>query len=293
MNKQRKTSKRSAKPMLLCRTTKKRQIYDTYGKEAADQSENAPPGHGGFGGMPHGFGGFGGGGHGMRPDEAEFLFSQFFGGSDPFGGIGGGRRGSGFQMHMGGQPFGQPGRGGGFGGGMPRRQQRRPTEKRYDAIPTGTTVSLKGLVSKPEKNGDRGEVTGYDPSTGRYVVQFEDTEDTLKVKPSNLLQHVHGKVFGLEGKVELNNEKVTIIAWDETQERYNVYVMKLRKCYSVRPSNIVLDSGSVGRITGLQSKPELNGKYGTINSFDNNTGRYDVQVSKDKILRLKLDNIRL
>ena len=288
---------------------KKRKIYDAYGKEAADQSENMPEGHpmgghGGFGGMPGGFGfGGGGGGHGMSPDEAQFLFSQFFGGSDPFGGMGmgmggGGRGGPGIRMSMGGHPgmggFGSMGGMGGMGGpsGFGMRSQQ-PQPKRYDAIPTGTIVSLKGLISKPEKNGDRGEVVQYDPSTGRYVVRIEDTDETLKVKPSNLLQHVHVRVHGLESRADLNGEKATILAWDERKERYNIYVMKISKCISLKPSNVVLDNGAVGQITGLQSKPELNGKWGTINSFNSSTGRYDVQLSAGKILRLKLDNIRL
>jgi len=276
---------------------KKRKIYDTYGKEAADQSENMPDGHpmghGGFGGgMPGGFS-FGGGGHGMSPNEAQFLFSQFFGGSDPFGGMGmGGSGGPGIHMSMG----GHPGMGGGFGGmgrqpGFGRPARRQP--KRYDAIPTGTIVSLKGLVSKPEKNGDRGEIKQYDPNAGRYIVQIEDTDETLRVKPSNLLQHVHVKVHGLESRADLNGEKATILAWDESKERYNIYVMSIRKCISLKPSNIVLDNGTVGQITGLQSKPELNGRWATINGFNSSTGRYDVQLSADKILRLKLDNIRL
>mmetsp|Transcript_24025 Transcript_24025/g.56706 ORF Transcript_24025/g.56706 Transcript_24025/m.56706 type:complete len:350 (+) Transcript_24025:133-1182(+) len=285
---------------------KKRKIYDAYGKEAADQSENMPEGHpmgghGGFGGMPGGFGGGfggGGGGHGMSPDEAQYLFSQFFGGSDPFGGMGmgGGRGGPGIHMSMGGHPgmggFGGMGGMGGRPSGFGMRSQQ-PQPKRYDAIPTGTIVSLKGLISKPEKNGDRGEIVQYDPNTGRYVVRIEDTEETLKVKPSNLLQHVHVKVHGLESRADLNGEKATILAWDEGKERYNIYVMKISKCISLKPSNVVLDNGAVGRITGLQSKPELNGKWGTINSFNSSTGRYDVQLSAGKILRLKLDNIRL
>lgn len=280
---------------------KKRKIYDAYGKEAADQSENMPDGHPmGGGGSP--FGGFGGGGgHGMSQDEAQFLFSQFFGGSDPFGGMGGGRPGGGFgggmpgiHMSMGGAPgmsFGGGGMPAGFG--MRPQQRRAPPAKRYDAIPTGTIVSLKGLVSKPEKNGDQGRIVQYDPSSGRYVVQLEDTEETLKVKPSNLLQHIRVKVHGLESRADLNGAQATLVGWDDAKERYNIYVTRISKCISLRPSNIVLDNGSVGQITGLQSKPELNGKWGTINSFNSSTGRYDVQLSAQQILRLKLDNIRI
>merc|ERR1711959_409486 len=149
----------------------------------------------------------------------------------------------GIHMSMGGHPgMGGFGGMGGFPGmgGQPGFGNPTSLPKQYDAIPTGTIVSLKGLISKPEKNGDRGEVTEYDPSTGRYVVQIEDTEEKIKVKPSNLLQHVHVKVHGLESRTDLNGEKATVLAWDESKERYNIYVMSIRKCISLKPSNVVL-----------------------------------------------------
>lgn len=283
---------------------KKRKIYDAYGKDAADQSEQMPDGHpmaggGGFpGGMPGGgsfsFGAGGPGGHHMSTSEAEFLFGQFFGGADPFG-MSGGRMGggSGVRVNMGG---GRPGMDpfGGFGGmGGSMNVGRTSNAKRYDAIPAGTIVSLKGLISKPERNGDRGEILQYQQGEGRYIVQIEDSDETIKVRPSNLLQHVHVKVHGLESRGDLNGEKATILAWDDSKERYNIYIMSISKVISLKPSNIVLDNGTVGRITGLQSKPELNDKWATITKFSLESGRYDVQLSADKILRLKLDNIRL
>jgi hypothetical protein len=277
------------------------------------------------GGMPFGFrpgGGRGGGGHGhghhgMSPEEANAFFSHFFGGGDPFGAsFGGGGRHPGMQFGGGGprrsssarmqsDPFGQMFGGGGMPGGMGRssggmpggmggsfRQPQRQ-EKRYDTISAGTVVSLKGLQSRPERNGDRGEVQQFDPRSGRYIVVLEDTEETMSVKPANILQHVHVKLHGLEGKAEWNGERGTIIAWDPTRERYNIYAMGLQKAISLKPANVVLEDGTCGQITGLQSKPELNGKWGTINRFTPETGRYDVQLSRDKILRLKLENIHV
>lgn len=316
---------------------KKRKIYDMYGKDAANQSDQMPDdvpmgGHaGGFGGFPGGGGGGGfhfgrpggggGGGHGgMSQEEAAFLFSQFFGGSDPFGAFGGmgggGMGGPGVRINMGGGPRGSRrsmqdpfggafgggmggGMPGGFGGSMPGgfgSSYAEPTYsrvKRYDAIPAGTVVSLKGLSSQPERNGDRGEVIQYDPNSGRYIVQIEDSDETIKVKPTNLLQHVHVKLHGLESKPELNGQRATIIAWDGTKQRYNVYVMSSGRVLSLKPSNVVLEDGTVGQIVNLQSKPELNGTWGTISSFNGSTGRYDVQLSADKILRLKLENIHV
>jgi hypothetical protein len=43
-------------------------------------------------------------------------------------------------------------------------------------------------VSRPEINGERGAVQQYDPSSGRYIVVLEDTDETMSAKPAaNLL----------------------------------------------------------------------------------------------------------
>lgn len=298
---------------------KKRQMYDRFGKEGADNADqmgdhmHSPFGGGGAGGQSFHFGG-GGPRSRMSQQEADLLFSHFFGGSDPFGGSFGRPGGRSPFIHSGGggmdpfaQMFGGGMPGGSFGGGMPGgsfggmpggmgsmpRQQRRPQVKRYDTIPPGTIVSLKGLQSSPERNGDRGEVSEYLPDSGRYIVFLEDSDEYLRVKPANLLQHVHVKLHGIESQPTLNGKRGTIVAWSDHKERYNIHVMDLRKIVSLKPSNVILESGTVGMIIGLQSKPELNGKYGTIKNFNEDSGRYDVQLSPDQILRLKLENVHV
>lgn len=271
------------------------------------------------GGSPFAGGGGGGGTRvhfgspHMSEADAQAFFSQFFGHSDPFGGFGGGfghNNGVGpssmFAVPgggMGGSFNGIPGgMGGGFNGipggmsggfnGMPQ-QRRRPSMKRYDAIPSGTVVSLKGLVSQPDRNGDRGEIVEFDPSSGRYTVVLEDTDEMLKVKPTNLLQHIHVKIQGIESQPSLNGQRGTIIAWNEQKERYNIYVMNMSKVVGVKPGNVILDNGSVGKIVNVHLKPELNGKFGTIKNWIADTNRYEVQVSKDSIIRIKTENIRV
>ena len=295
---------------------KKRKLFDQYGAEgvtAADQmGDDAAKAHFASGG-PHmrtsGFPGGGGGGVHMSEEDAQRFFTQFFGHNDPFGGAGGGFGGP---RHGGGGPristsFGGMPQGGGgmdpfsmmFGGGMPMgvagggMPQRRPAVKRYDAIPNGTVVSLKGLVGQPERNGDRGEITDYDSSTGRYTVVLEDTEEMLRVKPTNLLQHIHVTLQGIESQPALNGQRGTIIAWNEHNERYNIYVMNLSKVVSLKPANVILENASVGKIVNLTAKPELNGKFGTIKSWIRDSNRYEVQVSGSSVLRIKTDNIRV
>lgn len=295
---------------------KKRKLYDQYGADgvtAADQmgedqaAAHFGGGHGG--GHPHfhkSGGGRPGGGMQMSEEDAERFFAQFFGHSDPFGGFGGGGRGRptmssviggrGGQdptmMFGGGMPSGMGGHpmGGGMPfGGVPQRQ----APKRYDAIPNGTVVSLKGLISQPDRNGDRGEISAYDASSGRYTVTLEDTDELLRVKPTNLLQHVHVNLQGIESQPTLNGKRGTIMAWDEQKERYNIYVMDLSKVVSLKPTNIILENGTVAKITGLNAKPELNDKFGTIKGWIRDSNRYDVQLSASQVVRIKVDNVRV
>jgi len=84
----------------------KRAVYDQYGEEGL-KGQVPPPGAGGVG--PGGATFFSTGGDGpttfrFNPRNAEDIFAEFFGGSSPFGGMGGGMGGMG---------------GGGMGGGMP------------------------------------------------------------------------------------------------------------------------------------------------------------------------------
>lgn len=281
---------------------KNRKMYDQYGKEGANAADQMPEGHmpgghmpGGMGGFPGGmhFGGMPGGGggshqHHMSQEEASKMFEGMFGGSDPFGGagmFGGGMGGSaGFGGGGGGMdPFsmfgggmGSPGMhmsmgnmgGAGPGMGMPPggmnafQQQNSPRPQRFDAIPIGTVVSLKGLKNAPERNGDQGIIKQYNPSNKRYIVLLEDTDETMSVKACNLLQHVHVIIQDVKSQPELNGKTGTILTWMPTKERYNIHVSALKKVVSLRPANVVLETGTVGCISGLKGKPEFNGKWG-------------------------------
>uniref|UniRef100_A0A7S2SG31 J domain-containing protein n=1 Tax=Eucampia antarctica TaxID=49252 RepID=A0A7S2SG31_9STRA len=286
--------------------TKKRNLYNQYGKEGANAADQMPEGGGCPGGFHGGFPGGGGGGgmHHMSPDEARHFFAESFGGSDPFGGMFGGGGGPGMRSSMGGG-----GRGGGADpiqmmfsqqmGGMPggmhsmtgRQQSHRAP--RYDAIPRGTIVSLKGLVNKADLNGERGAIHKYNPESGRYAVVLEDTEETLSVKADNILQHVQVKLHDIQSQQELNGKSGTIITWCPNKERYNIYLVAPKKILSLRPNNVILQSGTVAQISGLLSKPELNGKWGTIKEWIKESNRYNVQMSAQQILRLKAENMRV
>jgi len=233
------------------------------------------------GGMPGGMNMGGGGGMPGGIDPISMMFGGGMGGMPGMGGMGGMPGG------MGGMP----------GGNGMRRPQSQPQTKRYDTIPRGTVVSLKGLVGAPERNGDQGIIQQYNPSNGRYIVLLGDEDEAeqqqMSVKPSNLLQHVHVRIHDVKSQPELNGKTGTILTWIAAKERYNIHVMALNKVVSLRPANVVLDTGIVGQICGLSSKPELNGKWGTIKNWVRESNKYDVQLSASQVIRIKVENLRV
>ena len=61
-----------------------------------------------------------------------------------------------------------------------------PSPSAPPPIPITTTVHLCSLQVKPELNGQRGVVTGFDASNGRCSVQLEDGRGPYNIKPENL-----------------------------------------------------------------------------------------------------------
>lgn len=306
----------------------KRKLYDQFGKAGLDPSyggggmPGGPPG-GTPGGMPFGMGGGGGGVH-MSREDADRLFSQFFGGNDPFaamfggggGGMGGGGGGGmpgglgsmfgGMQgmpggggvqfMQMGGG--GMPGMGGmqqqgmgGFPGGMPGGPQRRPAPPAVDKLPPGTLIMVKGLVSAAHHNGEVGKVAGYDESKRRYVVNLEDTQIALKI--NNVQQIVQNvTVINLKSRPELNESTATLFDVDMRTGRYHVQVTRPRGHLSLAPGNVVLPVGTVVSIQGLVKGTQHNGKFGRVASVDRKDERYVVELASRETLRVKFANVR-
>lgn len=282
---------------------KKRQMYDQYGKEGAEAAEQGGfPGHGRHGG-------FGGG---MSPHDAEQIFSHLFGGSDPFG-FGGGGGGSPF----GNIQFGGPGMGGmggmggpgirfshgggmpgGFSGGMPRARPpptfyQKQRTKVYNVLPENTMVTLQNLVSAAHLNGDRGVIKDYIESSGRYKVQLEDSEESLSVKPTNILQHAAVKLHNIESHTSFNGLKGNILAWNTNKQRYSIHIPAIGRVISLKPANIIFDNGTVIKINGVTSRPELNDKYATVKAWNEGSNKYDLQTSAQQILRLKAEFVSI
>lgn len=297
--------------------SKKRKIYDQYGKAGLDPS--AGGGGGGFSGHP--------GATRMSREDADKIFKMFFGGDGGFGGMGGMGNGATFSFttgsgdggqhtffsNSGGFPgmrrsrMGMGGMGGlegifegmggfsgfgdmdtedGFGHNAPRKRRR----SHFDEIPTGTSVLVHNLNKAPQYNDNIAQVTDYDNVNDRYAVRFQDNR-TFKLRRRNIQQVADVKLVDLEKRPQLNGQQAKILKWEPNKKRYIVSIQD--KQLLVSPKHVILPTGSAGTIDGLEKSPQWNGKYCSIAGYNPSAGKYVVQVSERKKVNMKRNNVLL
>jgi curved DNA-binding protein CbpA len=238
----------------------KREVFDRYGEEGL---KGVPGGSGGPGGA-------GGEGFHFTAHDPRDIFASFFGGQDPFsmffggggmgGGMGGRGGGGGFSMNgddgMGGMGNLPGGLGGLFFGGMPGMQ----------GMQMGGMPGMGGM--------GRGNASKRPHSENRCDQVPPGTPVVLS---------------GLS-KEELNGQDGSVLGFDESRGRYQVQ-LEDGETVAVKPENFHQLVAGV-TITGLQSKPELNGKKGRIIDYSAPNERYQVQVG-GSIVAVKPKNLIL
>lgn len=180
----------------------------------------------------------------------------------------------------------------------------------------GTQIVTQHLVNSPHLNGRQGIIHQYQPQSGRYLVQLDSNIITyiaeggslpVAIKPENLLQTPKVKLRNLRSQPELNGKEGTITAFSQQRNRYIVKVdspffsSAPAREISIQPANIRIPNGTCVRLEGLQRTPQWNGKYGTIvgwvegdvSSASGTPGRYEVCLSRQYAVRVKMENVRL
>ena len=81
----------------------------------------------------------------------------------------------------------------------------------------------------------------------------------------------------------------------DVDEEAGQYTIELPDSTVIQQSraDVVLPEGTWLRLDGLQQKPELNGQYGAVLSFDRADGRYNIRLGSGDVVRIKPQNVRL
>mmetsp|Transcript_106223 Transcript_106223/g.310527 ORF Transcript_106223/g.310527 Transcript_106223/m.310527 type:complete len:347 (-) Transcript_106223:134-1174(-) len=195
----------------------------------------------------HGSQGAPGGAGGVSFQQADEIFKAFFGGNDPF------------QMFFGNDGEGGHGPGMFMGGGMPGGM---PGGMMFHFGDGGGMQGMPGGMGMPGMMGGR---MGGGPRRQAPMAQHAIPRGTTVI------------VRGLAKAQEHNGKSGKITGWEEQRGRYEVEIDG-GPTLSLRPSN--LTQRSLVEIIGIESQREMNGKWGDIVGYDEQGGRYTVQLQQ-------------
>lgn len=163
---------------------------------------------------------------------------------------------------------------------------------RFDQLPQGSRIIVRSLKSKPELNGQRGDVVSFDSVKGRYIIQLQCKK--LGERTSLSKANVQAVVYG-----------VTIIKGDHAQKSCQVigstgqdnewrHLVELNSQAEgstpplmLRSDDVMLPAGTRVTVSGIKSKAELNGQLATLCSFDAKIQRYEVQFANGPKIALR------
>eukprot|EP00747_Dinoflagellata_sp_TGD_P187032 gnl/TRDRNA2_/TRDRNA2_44482_c0_seq1.p1 gnl/TRDRNA2_/TRDRNA2_44482_c0~~gnl/TRDRNA2_/TRDRNA2_44482_c0_seq1.p1 ORF type:complete len:221 (+),score=58.71 gnl/TRDRNA2_/TRDRNA2_44482_c0_seq1:58-663(+) len=184
------------------------------------------------------------------------------------------------------------GGGGGMGGMGGMSSEQATPEERYDLLPEGALVLIRGIQSRTELNDKLGYVQDFQEARQRYVVKLKETSETMSLSVQKL-HHVvlNARIKGLKERPDLDGIEGIVYEFSEESSSFKVQVTSKKEQLSLAPDNLELPDGTSVQIVGVQKLPDLNGRRGRILSFNEATGRYSVQISAGEVKHLRPANV--
>jgi hypothetical protein len=187
-----------------------------------------------------------------------------------------------------------------FGGGPNRvfrqnsfrsRSKTNQNKMPFNKISKGNQIFIIGLNSdKNNLNNSNGKVHDFDSLKNRYIVQTNSGR-LVSLKPDNIKEIINFRVWNHKKQRNLNNQIGQIIGFDVTSNEYRVIVNN--NMISLKIENMVIDDDHCVTLTGIISQPHLNNKTVKIKNFDWNLQKYVVHVSENKLIKIKMENIKI
>jgi hypothetical protein len=138
-----------------------------------------------------------------------------------------------------------------------------PFSKLTPILQSESRVRIDGLQTKPQYNGRTGAICGgFDHESGRWTVAVDASDAGpafhISIRPANL-------------------RLLPAINIDAPQRPS----APSTSSNTLNPTAQALQQGSRVRIEGLQAKPQFNGRMGVVCAFNQETGRWTVDLGAD------------
>lgn len=200
-------------------------------------------------------GGIPGGSGGVSFQQADDLFRQFFGGNDPFSVF--------FDQDDDHGPFGR--------GGMPG------TRVNFQGMPGGFG-GMPGFFEFGGLGGKGGGMPGMAGMMGGMGKGGKGGGRRVPAPPDHAMRiGTVVTVRDLTKAQEHNGKTGKITSFDQSKERYEVE-LEGETTLSLRPTN--LTQQCTVQLTGIESQPTLNGQAGTVLSYGEQQGRYNIRLKQ-------------
>lgn len=171
---------------------------------------------------------------------------------------------------------------------VPRQgRQHLPTGSPY-LLPTGSSVSVHGLMQAPELNGKVGKVLAWDPERGRYEIEFESGRKSLR--PSNVTGRCQVRIVGVVKRPELNGSCGQVLEFDLSVGRYRVDC-GTKGVVKLQPSNIVFPDKTPVVLMSPLASHAANDTLARVLCYDADDCTYMVETAGGKLLEAKSGEI--
>jgi hypothetical protein len=137
-------------------------------------------------------------------------------------------------------------------------------------IAEGTRVKIQGLKAKPELNGRCGTVGPFHRESGRYKVTVDESEsgEVLALKPAVLQVVSSPDASG-------SSSSATFATGTSPDGIEDI------------STDVPLTKGLRIKVANLRARPEMNGKFGFLEEWLEDAGRWKVKVDDGEFLSLK------
>lgn len=156
----------------------------------------------------------------------------------------------------------------------------------------GCAVELTSVEGREELKGTIAKLGSYDDAAGAWVVEIPGQKELIRCKRDNLTlkatlaldKGCTALIIGLKSRADLNGKVVKVLEYEGSVSRWVVQLPDSHEQIRCKPECLIAQFavGLTVELTGLQSRADLNGKLAILKAYDEEAGRWGVELVDSK-----------